>query len=801
MSTAMLANLLTLSLVSVFSVATSTVGSGGWSQWGAWSSCSASCGVGYSSRTRVCNHQVQSSCTGRAIDYKGCENQPCAVESGGQCPGGWLQGALKCYKRMDQKARNFSEAHFACAGLSGASRMLSIVSADAQHDFVAVVLRAGTWPWISLSDSHTEDVWLNRHSEVVYSNWNTQTGEPNGGQDQNCALAPFQYGGMWIDEPCKKLYHTICEMDFIVDTKWSDWSGWTVCNGSCLQARTRHCMKSVSPTDAGLCDGDSLEHRPCTTCNVSVDSKWSDWSEWSACDSFCSQNRTRHCINPASTTTDGGRCTGPSLEQRTCVNRTCHDFCPEFASHLSTRHIKIVGLERYGVVTPFTGNTTSGAGLVNASLVFECADRFKFLESQNSTLTATTCSVNSNWNGRVPFCIPVCQRAKCPHASQRCITDPGNTHRYKCVCHNSETCTDAYEPVCATDAQDYDNRCHMAMEACQTNTTLTVAKDGFCERAGKCSEEKPRPPPTRTCNPTGYRYYYDNTSRSCQRMNVGRCYTAGGDNSFHLQSQCADACEQGDACDQSLDPGPCKQMTERFYYDSTENTCKSFQYGGCFGTENNFASKQSCENTCRGVRCPVPASIVNGAVSVANRRVGSTATFTCDEDYGLRGEAQTQCQQTGNWSNAVPTCVAQCPPARCNSEDRDVCSHNFIRPIDACAPEALKNTDIAIIAKLRPDTENCSSDQQLTFTMLVRKELHRSARCSFLPNTERYDVLVQVRRGDAGCPCPLTMPDRIYMITAVCDVQQQRLTLHDKSIFKVRNDKALGNLKLRCGFA
>eukprot|EP00117_Sycon_ciliatum_P022356 scpid11075/ scgid19311/ Sushi, von Willebrand factor type A, EGF and pentraxin domain-containing protein 1; Polydom len=457
---------------------------------------------------------------------------------------------------------------------------------------------------------------------------------------------------------------------------------------------------------------------------------------------------------------------------------------------------KIITSELAGEVTNIT-NGQRAAGVYGTKLTFGCNDGFKMLGAGGNTFE---CGPASQWLGRKPICVPVCLNVRCPRRSEVCVQDPHDAHKPKCVCQTWDMCPDDYSPVCGTDASEHDNRCLARVEECASNTTIDVAREGFCERAGKCHEEKPRPPPNRNCAETRYRYFYDNSSRTCRSMYVGRCYTAGGDNSFQHLSQCMTTCEGGNACDQSPDPGPCKQMTERFYYDSSENTCKSFQYGGCFGNENNFASKKSCENTCRGVKCPAPASIVNGAVSVADRSVGSTAAFTCDEGYRLRGEAQTQCQQTGNWSNAVPACVAQCPPARCSSEDRLPCSQEGIRPIHACAAGALRNTDIAMLARLRRDTEDCSNNQHVTFKMRVRSELYRSARCSFLPSTDRYDVTVQLRLED-GCPCPLAKYDTWYMITAVCNEQQRLLTLHDQSIFKPRTDKALRNLINRCGYS
>jgi hypothetical protein len=36
----------------------------------------------------------------------------------------------------------------------------------------------------------------------------------------------------------------------------------------------------------------------------------------------------------------------------------------------------------------------------------------------------------------------------------------------------------------------------------------------------------------------------------------------------------------------------------KFYYDKVHEACLPFEYGGCRGNENNFDSKQKCEDFC-----------------------------------------------------------------------------------------------------------------------------------------------------------------------------------------------------------
>ncbi len=50
---------------------------------------------------------------------------------------------------------------------------------------------------------------------------------------------------------------------------------------------------------------------------------------------------------------------------------------------------------------------------------------------------------------------------------------------------------------------------------------------------------------------------------------------------------------------------------------------------------------------------------VNGEVSADNTTVGSTATYSCNEGYRLRGESTRNCQGDAVWSGEPPVCECE----------------------------------------------------------------------------------------------------------------------------------------------
>lgn len=60
----------------------------------------------------------------------------------------------------------------------------------------------------------------------------------------------------------------------------------------------------------------------------------------------------------------------------------------------------------------------------------------------------------------------------------------------------------------------------------------------------------------------------------------------------------ADTDKKPNRCTLSQSPGRCRGYFPRFWYNEATKSCEPFIYGGCQGNENNFMTKEACEEAC-----------------------------------------------------------------------------------------------------------------------------------------------------------------------------------------------------------
>ncbi|XP_061468670.1 tissue factor pathway inhibitor [Rhineura floridana] len=117
------------------------------------------------------------------------------------------------------------------------------------------------------------------------------------------------------------------------------------------------------------------------------------------------------------------------------------------------------------------------------------------------------------------------------------------------------------------------------------------------------------------CKALNTRYHFDIQTRQCEIFNYGGC--EGNENNFLTLKECQETCivpdlpkkkkkkksrfkkEKPSYCLLENDPGICRGLISRYFYNKESLKCEKFQYGGCLGNQNNFHTLKECQNTCQ----------------------------------------------------------------------------------------------------------------------------------------------------------------------------------------------------------
>jgi hypothetical protein len=102
------------------------------------------------------------------------------------------------------------------------------------------------------------------------------------------------------------------------------------------------------------------------------------------------------------------------------------------------------------------------------------------------------------------------------------------------------------------------------------------------------------------CHGSMLRYRYDSENNQCVSFNWTGCN--GNNNLFASNEACERACGKfrlQDVCNQGPEPGNCNLKVPKWYYDRDTLTCKIFMWSGCgTGNGNSFTSSEECNNLC-----------------------------------------------------------------------------------------------------------------------------------------------------------------------------------------------------------
>ncbi|EMP33035.1 WAP, kazal, immunoglobulin, kunitz and NTR domain-containing protein 2 [Chelonia mydas] len=155
------------------------------------------------------------------------------------------------------------------------------------------------------------------------------------------------------------------------------------------------------------------------------------------------------------------------------------------------------------------------------------------------------------------------------------------------------------------------------------------------------TDECLKQPDSEDCGEEQTRWYYDAKKNNCFTFIYGNCNS--NLNHFETYENCMLTCMNGpiNICNLPALQSHCKAYEPRWAYNSLTKQCQSFIYGGCGGNENNFESKEACEEM-----CPFPKNTHCKACKPRQKLV----TSFCKSDFVILGHITelTEDQDSGH---------------------------------------------------------------------------------------------------------------------------------------------------------
>lgn len=263
-------------------------------EWSNWLDCDSTCGRGIRLRVRSGD-----------VEQKFCFNQPCPVDGIWTSWSDWTCCTQTCSLGFQRRTRDCTNPAPKDEGVECEG-----IDEEQQQCYLGPCPIDGGW--------------------AQWSNWldcSASCGEGYQSRDRRCTNPPSEHGGAHCSGNSWETY-TCNPKPCLVGGKWSLWSNWVGCEGTCgggHQKRSRTCSNPMPQHGGAQCDGISQQHQECNTPPCPIDGGLTQWTEWTSCPVSCGDShitRARKCINP-SPQYGGSECLDNRFEIQTCHYPPC----------------------------------------------------------------------------------------------------------------------------------------------------------------------------------------------------------------------------------------------------------------------------------------------------------------------------------------------------------------------------------------------------------------------------------------------------------------------------------------------
>ncbi|XP_037645548.1 tissue factor pathway inhibitor a isoform X2 [Sebastes umbrosus] len=174
------------------------------------------------------------------------------------------------------------------------------------------------------------------------------------------------------------------------------------------------------------------------------------------------------------------------------------------------------------------------------------------------------------------------------------------------------------------------------------------------------------------CKAIKDRFFFNVDTGHCELFEYGGC--GGNANNFQTLDACEETCLVSDdknPCHLAEAPGPCRGLVTRYFFDSKSQQCKHFFYGGCFGNANNFRSMLECQAKCQNPAKPTTAPEFH--IQSSRRSSVVQPTMVTGELTVSLSEPQVQANDTNQEpkdSNPTELCFSPLDKGTCHGAER-----------------------------------------------------------------------------------------------------------------------------------